>query len=293
VYQRRCVLQDGTCAVDLLRWNKISDITQGFLPVTRREEALAMTDSRPDEMQRLEALRRYQLLDTPPDGAFDRVTALAARHFRTPICLVSLLDEDRIWFKSRYGLDAQEIPRTPGLCGSATFTEDAYVVRDAVTDPRTLTNPLVVGALGLRFYAAAPLVTHNGFRLGTFNVIDFAPREFGPDETEALKQFAGIVMDQMEVRLASMALLSSLSSAFEASSDKDRLLTVCAWTRQIRVGGEWLSFENFIERRLGFQISHGIHPDAVSQFLEGGDGNLRASRPSGSALPDAGLATGG
>ncbi len=230
-----------------------------------------MTNPLPNEMQRLEALRRYQLLDTPPDGAFDRVTALAARHFRTPICLVSLLDEDRIWFKSRYGLDAQEIPRTPGLCDSATFTEDAYVVRDAVTDPRTLTNPLVVGALGLRFYAAVPLITHNGYRLGTFNVIDFAPREFGPDETEALKQFAGIVMDQMEVRLASMQLLSSLSSAFEASSDKDRLLTVCAWTRQIRVGGEWLSFEKFIEMRLGFQISHGIHPDAASQFLEGRD----------------------
>lgn len=230
-----------------------------------------MTNPLPGEMHRVEALRRYQLLDTPPDGAFDRVTALAARYFRAPICLVSLLDEDRIWFKSRYGLDAEEIPRTPGLCDSATFTEDAYVVRDAVTDPRTLTNPLVVGALGLRFYAAAPLVTHDGFRLGTFNVIDFAPREFGPDETEALKQFAGIVMDQMEVRLASMNLLRSLSSAFEGSSEQDRLLTVCAWTKQIRVGGEWLSFESFIETKLGLQVTHGIHPDAVTQYFEDGD----------------------
>lgn len=233
-----------------------------------------MTNSRSDEMDRLEALRRYQLLDTPPDGAFDRVTALAARHFRTPICLLSLLDEDRIWFKSRYGLDAKEVPRTPGLCDSATFTEDAYVVRDAVTDPRTLSNPLVAGALGLRFYAAAPLVTHNGFRLGTFNVIDFAPREFGPDDTEALKQFAGIVMDQMEVRLASMMLLHSLSSAFEVSSERDRLLTVCAWTKKIRIGGEWLSFESFIESRLGLTISHGIHPDVASQLLDGGDENV-------------------
>lgn len=227
-----------------------------------------MINPLPDELHRLEALRRYQLLDTPPDGAFDRVTALAARHFRMPICLVSLLDEDRIWFKSRYGLDVHEIPRAPGLCGSATFSEDAYVVRDAVTDPRTLADPLVVGALGLGFYAAAPLVTHNGFRLGTFNVIDFAPREFGPDDTQALKQFAGIVMDQMEVRLAAMQLLHSLSSAFEASGEQERLLTVCAWTRHIRVGGEWLSFENFIETRLGFQISHGIHPEAASRLLQ-------------------------
>lgn len=225
-----------------------------------------MTNPLPGEMDRLEALRRYQLLDTPPDGAFDRVTALAARHFRTPICLVSLLDEDRIWFQSRYGLDAEEIPRTTGLCGSATFTKDAYVVRDAVTDPRTLANPLVVGALGLKFYAAAPLVTQDGFRLGTFNVIDFAPREFGPDDTEALKQFAGIVMDQMEVRLAAMKLSRSLTSAFEVSSERARLLTVCAWTKKIRVGGEWLSFENFIEARLGLNISHGIHPDVAAQF---------------------------
>lgn len=230
-----------------------------------------MTNPLPGEMHRLEALRRYQLLDTPPEGAFDRVTALAASYFRTPICLVSLLDEDRIWFKSRYGLDAEEIPRTPGLCSSATFTEDAYVVRDAVTDPRTLANPLVVGALGLRFYAAAPLVTLDGFRLGTFNVMDFAPREFGPDDTEALKRFAGIVMDQMEVRMAAMKLLRSLSSAFEVSSEQDRLLTVCAWTKQIRVGEEWLSFETFIETRLGLKVSHGIHPDATTQFLEGGD----------------------
>lgn len=229
------------------------------------------TNSPPGEMHRLEALRRYQLLDTPPDGSFDRVTTLAARHFRTPICLVSLLDEDRIWFKSRYGLDAEEMPRTPGLCGSATFTEDAYVVRDAVTDPRTLTNPLVLGALGLRFYAAAPLVTHDGFRLGTFNVIDFAPREFGPDETEDLKDFAKIVMDQMEVRLAAMKLLRSLSSAFEVSNEQDRLLTVCAWTKQIRVGGEWLSFEDFIEAKLGLRISHGMHPDIATQLLEDGD----------------------
>lgn len=230
-----------------------------------------MTSPLADETDRLEVLRRYQLLDTPPDGAFDRVTALAARHFRTPVCVVSLLDEDRIWFKSRHGLDAEEIPRTEGLCGSATFTEDAYVVRDAVTDPRTLSNPLVVGAMGLRFYAAAPLVTHNGFRLGTFNVMDFAPREFGSDDREALKQFAGIVMDQMEVRLASIRLLRSLSSAIEVSSEQDQLLTLCAWSRQIRVGGEWLTFEDFIEKTLGLQISHGIHPDAASRIIQGDD----------------------
>ncbi len=130
------------------------------------------------EPVRLAALKSYDILDTPPDGTFDRVTALAARIFNTPIALVSLVDEDRIWFKSRYGLDADEIPKDPGLCASAIFSPDTYVIRDALSDPRALANPLVAGEFGLRFYAAAPLVTRDGYRLGTLNVIDFEPRDF-------------------------------------------------------------------------------------------------------------------
>src|SRR5579872_2918377 len=96
------------------------------------------------EKDRLATLNSYEILDTPPDGAFDRVTALAGHFFKVPVCLVSLVDEDRIWFKSRFGLDTDQIPRTPGLCASAMFSEKAYVVKNAVKDPRTLANPLVV-----------------------------------------------------------------------------------------------------------------------------------------------------
>ncbi|MEO8090092.1 MAG: hybrid sensor histidine kinase/response regulator, partial [Gemmatimonadales bacterium] len=80
------------------------------------------------EAERLAALHSYEILDTPADGAFDRITALAARYFQVPVALVSLVDEDRIWFKSRHGLEAEQIPRSPGLCASVIMSDDAYVV---------------------------------------------------------------------------------------------------------------------------------------------------------------------
>jgi GAF domain-containing protein len=150
-----------------------------------------MTDlSSRQENERLAALHSYEILDTPPDGAFDRITALAARHFNVPVALVSLVDEDRIWFKSRHGLEAEEIPRSPGLCASVIFSDDAYVVRNAIEDPRTLANPLVAGNMGVRFYAAVPLLTHDGYRLGTMNIIDFVPRDLDPAGQSALHEFA-------------------------------------------------------------------------------------------------------
>lgn len=214
------------------------------------------------EAERLKALHGYEILDTPPDGSFDRVTALAAKLFDVPIALVSLVDEDRIWFKSRFGLEELQIPRTPGLCASAIFSDEAYVVKNAVEDPRTLANPLVSGALGLRFYAAAPLITHDGYRLGTINIIDFEPRPFNAQDEAALKLFAGIVMDQMELRLSARKTLSSLSRLFRQAKDLSQIITVCAWTHKVQIEGEWLTFDQFLTRKLGLMVSHGIHPDA-------------------------------
>lgn len=155
----------------------------------------------PNEEARLEALRRYAVLDTPPDGSFDRITAIAAKLFATPIALVSLVDEDRIWFKSKYGLDADQIDRAPGLCASAIMHPDVYVVKNAAEDARTLSNPLVAGSMGFRFYAAAPLTTHDGFQLGTLCIIDKEPREFTNEQETLLQHLAAIVMDEMELRL--------------------------------------------------------------------------------------------
>ncbi|MEA2277738.1 MAG: phosphoserine phosphatase RsbU/P [Solirubrobacteraceae bacterium] len=155
-----------------------------------------------DEDARLEAVRRYDVLDTPPDGAFDRVTALAASHFRVPISIVSIVDRDRIWFKSGHGVDVAEIGRDPGLCASAILQHGPWIVDDAAVDPRTLANPLVAGEFGLRFYAGVPLTTTDGFNLGTLCLLDREPRRLSDEETATLTDMAAIVMDQLELRLS-------------------------------------------------------------------------------------------
>ncbi len=160
-----------------------------------------------NEEKRMAAVRRYDVLDTPPDGAFDRVTKLAARHFDVPVSIVSIVDTDRIWFKSHHGLEAAEIGRDPGLCASAILGAEPWVVENAAVDPRAMANPLVAGEMGLRFYAGAPLTTHDGFRLGTLCVIDHQPREFSEDDATVLADLADVVMDELELRLASRAIV--------------------------------------------------------------------------------------
>ena len=156
----------------------------------------------PDEAKRMAAVRRYDILDTPPDGAFDRITALAARRFGVPISIVSIVDEDRIWFKSHHGLPVEQIDREPGLCASAILGDDPYLLPDASIDPRSLANPLVAGDFGLRFYAGVPLKTSDGHNLGTLCVIDKEPRPIDEKQIEDLKDLASVVMDQIEMQLS-------------------------------------------------------------------------------------------
>lgn len=155
-----------------------------------------------NETERLQALQRYEILDTRPEGTFDRVTAIVARLLQVPIAVVSLVDNDRIWFKSRHGLDVQQIDRSPGLCASAILSPDIYVVTDASQDSRSAQNALVTSDFGLRFYVGAPLQTHDGFSLGTLCAIDKQPRQISPQEMAILKDLAGIVMDEIELRIA-------------------------------------------------------------------------------------------
>jgi sigma-B regulation protein RsbU (phosphoserine phosphatase) len=163
-----------------------------------------MKQSLSDEVEaaRIAAVRRYDILDTPPDGTFDRLTALAARFFDVPISIVSIVDSDRIWFKSHHGLAAAEIGREPGLCASAILQKAPWVVENARLDPRTLANPLVAGEFGLGFYAGVPLTTSDGHNLGTFCIIDQEPRTVGEEALGALRDLAAVVMDQLELRLA-------------------------------------------------------------------------------------------
>jgi two-component sensor histidine kinase len=162
----------------------------------------------PNESQRINALNRYDVLDTPPDGSFDRITSLAARRFGVPISIISLVDHDRIWFKSHHGLNVKQIGRDPGLCASAILSDQPHVLADAAVDPRSLANPLVAGDFGLRFYVGVPLRTHDGFSLGTLCVIDKEPRPVDQKQIDDLRDLASLVMDQMELRLSARVAVS-------------------------------------------------------------------------------------
>ncbi|MEY8041227.1 PP2C family protein-serine/threonine phosphatase [Saccharopolyspora cebuensis] len=160
------------------------------------------------ETARMAAVARYDILDTPADGSFDRIAKLAARMLGTPMASVSFVDRDRIWAKASHGLDgAVETPRSPGLCATAILQDEPYAISDARTDPRAAEHPLVRSAPHIRFYAAAPITTADGFRLGVVSVFDTEPRQVTEAELDTLRDLAAVVMDELELRLSAMARL--------------------------------------------------------------------------------------
>ena len=153
-----------------------------------------------DEAARLQELQRYALLDTPPEKAFDAITALAARIFRTPIAAVTLIDQDRQWFKSCIGLETREVGRNFAFCAYAILSDEVTVVPDARADARFAESPLVTGPPFIRFYAAAPLRTANGLNLGTLTVSDQKLRRFSKDHRAILAGLAELVVAEIELR---------------------------------------------------------------------------------------------
>ncbi|WP_141576821.1 PP2C family protein-serine/threonine phosphatase [Actinomadura sp. WMMA1423] len=164
----------------------------------------------PGERERLAAVRRYRILDTPPDGTFDIIASLAARSCGTPMAGVTVVDGDRIWFKAAHGLPGvSQIARDPGLCASAILHDTPYVVADALDDPRTAANPLVHGEPGVRFYAAAPITTADGHRLGAVSVLDTRPREATEEQLAVLSDLAALVAQELERRLSSICTITA------------------------------------------------------------------------------------
>ncbi|MBW3638124.1 MAG: PAS domain S-box protein, partial [Armatimonadetes bacterium] len=158
------------------------------------------------ENARLNELRRYNILDTPPEEAFDRITNLAARAFDVPIALISLVDTNRQWFKSCYGLGFSQTGRDVSFCSRAIEGDEVLVIPDATLDPRFADNPLVTGETHIRFYAGAPLQTSQGLALGSLCIMDTRPRQFSTEQRATLTDLAAIVVDELELRLAAQEL---------------------------------------------------------------------------------------
>ena len=154
------------------------------------------------EERRLDALRTYQILDTAREAHYDRITALTASTLGMPVALISLVDRDRIWFKSAHGLDVSEIPRCEGFCGSAIRQDDIHEVSDTLTHTVTRTDPLVTGAPHIRYYAGAPLRVGDGQPVGVLCVIDFQPRQLDAAGRARLRALADLARDQIEFRHA-------------------------------------------------------------------------------------------
>ncbi len=177
-----------------------------------------------NERDRLAALRRFELLDTPPEPAFDQITRMAAKLLNVPIALISLIDENRQWFKSRVGLATQESPRELAFCAHAIMSDDVFVVGDASVDPRFGANPLVTGDPQIRFYAGAPLRTPEGLALGTMCIIDREPRpSLSVEDKQTLRDLSAMVMAHIEARQAVGYLqpVTGLSNRFRFIEDID------------------------------------------------------------------------
>lgn len=177
-----------------------------------------------NEEARLVALDKYAILDTDPEQAFDDLTQLASFVCKTPIALISLIDEDRQWFKSRVGIKDPETSRDIAFCSTAILQGDVFVVPDALADERFRENPLVVSEPHIRFYAGAPLINEDGYALGTLCVVDRAPRELQPDQKEALKALSRLVLAQMEFRRNLILLKEALTDRTKQEHERQQEL---------------------------------------------------------------------
>lgn len=163
-----------------------------------------------DETQRLMSLHSLHILDTPEENRYDRITRMARRLFDVDICLISLVDTDRQWFKSKVGLNACETARDISFCGHAILHDEVFIVSDATADDRFADNPLVTGEPKVRFYAGYPIKGPNGHRIGTLCVIDTEPHQLSSGEIRTLEDLGAMVED--EIKIASQAAVDDLTN---------------------------------------------------------------------------------
>ncbi|MCR9255219.1 MAG: ATP-binding protein [Alphaproteobacteria bacterium] len=195
--------------------------------VSERQKAQEITDIDGDthdaaEADRIAALRRYAILDTDAEPAYDRIVNLAAKKFGARYALVSLVDVNRQWFKAVCGLDVRETERSVAFCATAIQQDEPLVVRDTLEDERFRDNPFVTGRSKIRFYAGAPLITPDGYRLGTLCVLDTEPRwRFADDDVEFLQTLAAVVVDQLEMRRLSGNVLREIESRVAVKGNLD------------------------------------------------------------------------
>lgn len=209
----------------------------------------------PREAARLEALKDYDILDTDAEQSYDDITFLAAQLCDVPIALISLVDENRQWFKSKVGLDVSETSRDVSFCAHAILGDQTMVVNDARDDERFRDNALVCNEPNIVFYAGVPLCTPGGARIGSLCVIDRHPRELSSLQLRALETLAHQVVLQLELKRSS----DQLAAALQRIDVMERLIPICSYCKGIRNDqGFWQSVESFIKSHDNVEFSHGV-----------------------------------
>jgi GAF domain-containing protein len=160
---------------------------------------------------RVAALNRYAILDSEPEQSFDDLVILAAHICQVPMAMLSLVDDHRQWFKSKFGVQVGETPREISICSHAIQQGDLFVVPDTLADSRFRENPLVTGEPHIRFYAGTPLINEDGYALGTLCVVDREPRELDTDQREAINALGRLALRQMELRMNLQLLKDALN----------------------------------------------------------------------------------
>lgn len=213
-----------------------------------------------NEIKRIEALKRYKILDTSPEQTFDDFAVLASILCQTPIALMTLVDSDRQWFKARFGITTPETPREHAFCSYTILGDEVLVVEDATLDERFAGNPLVTGDPHIRFYAGAPLIDGEGCVLGSLCVIDTIPRSFTPDQDKALQALARQVIAQLELRRTAADLAEALTDLRTLRG----LLPICSHCKGIRDdAGYWQSVEEYVRDHTEADLTHGICPKCL------------------------------
>ena len=208
-----------------------------------------------EEERRLKALAEYRILGTEPESCYDDITQIAARTCHVPISLMTLVDKDRQWFKSKVGFQTSETRRDWSFCTHAIKENNPLIVHDAYQDKRFINNPLVTGEPKIRFYAGFPLKNNEGNKLGTLCVIDRKPGSLDEEQCSIMELLAKQIVSFLELRKRSLNLLDALSHLH----NQEGILSVCSYCREVRnKDGDWQHIEKYLSNVSNIQFSHGV-----------------------------------
>ena len=207
------------------------------------------------EEQRLKALAEYRILGTEPESCYDDVTKIAAATCNVPISLMTLVDKDRQWFKSKIGLEINETRRDWSFCTHAIKENSPLIINDALQDQRFINNPLVTGDPKIRFYAGFPLKTSGGNKLGTLCVIDRKPGRLNSNQFSVMELLSKQIVSFLELRKRSLNLLDALSNFHK----QEGILSVCSYCREVKnKDGDWQHLEKYLSSVSDMRFSHGV-----------------------------------